>query len=423
MSTFRSEQLKQPISLSGSFTGSLLGTSSYADRATTSSYADKAGNAVTYINDNLALTGIQIEDYDTNVTVTFTNGTLKFTFGAPTTPVITDFSLNGFEPNRFDKVNDTYDINGTFSVGGYTLISASIYTGSTVIKSVGSGTTINTTLTTSGSQTYWFYVTASNPSDNTLTYVSKSVVGPLVKTPPVAPTQTETPTIQLGVYSGNKIEQGATGSILITSTVGSANDWTITSFRATGSLGPTPTKVPLFGNTDGSQGTGTLIVTGSATGSNSVSISTTASYQSGTTLNSSNITTNVYDSITYTKVRSLRYGASALNFDANSKSDLENLALWDTTLGGSIGTITSVSGSTTNYAFSITWTGQYYHYIIIDSTLSLTSLSIGGLTYPNISDAFTTITTTGGTPAYKIYRSNNTLYGNNETANYIITIA
>jgi hypothetical protein len=33
MSTFRQEQLRQPISLSGSFTGSLLGTASYADFA------------------------------------------------------------------------------------------------------------------------------------------------------------------------------------------------------------------------------------------------------------------------------------------------------------------------------------------------------------------------------------------------------
>lgn len=413
MSKFRSEQINQPLSLTGSFTGSLLGTSSYAD---------KAGSAVTYVNNsNATISSIQVEDFDANVTVAFVDGVLKFTFGAPTPPTTPTLIFNGFATDRFDKELDTYDVSGSFNVGGYTLVSASLFTSSVLLTQVGSGTTISTQLTTSGSQAYRLEVTASNPLGGSTT-VSTTLSGPLSKIPPAAPTQSEAATIQLGIYSGNKIEQGATGSISITSTTGSANRWTLTSFTATSSFGSTPTRLPLFGNMSGVQGTGTLIVTGSATGSNNIVIATTASYESGTTLNSTNITSTVFDSITYTKVRSLRYGTSPTVFDATSKSILENLALWDTTLGGNIGTITNITGSVSNYPFTITWNGNYYHYIIMDSALTLTSLSINGVPIANISDQFTNITTTGGTPAYKIYRSNTTIFGNPETYNYIVSI-
>lgn len=43
MSTFRSEQLRQPLNLSGSFTGSLFGTASWATDALTASYALNGG--------------------------------------------------------------------------------------------------------------------------------------------------------------------------------------------------------------------------------------------------------------------------------------------------------------------------------------------------------------------------------------------
>jgi hypothetical protein len=417
MSTFRSEQLRQPLNI----TGSLYGTASYAD---TASYALNV-SAVTYVNDNLPLTGIEIEDYDTNVAVTFTNGTLKFTFGTPNVPTITSFTLNGFETNRFDKMPDDYTANGVFGTGGYTLISASIYSGSTVITSVGTGTTIsNAFINASGSQTYWLYVTASNPVGGALAYVSKSISGTLNKTQPGNPTQTTTPLIQLGVYSGNKIEQGATGSIAISSITGSANNWTITSFTATSSFGPTPTKFPLFGNTNGAQGTGTLIVTGSATGSNNIVIATSASYQSGVVLNSSNITTAVYNSITYTKVRSIRYGATTTDFNANSRSDLENLVLWDTRLGGSIGTITGDVGPISNYTFVIDWVGRLYHYIVFDFDFgNITSLVVNN--FPSSpTEYFDVISTNAPGSSYKIYKSKQQFTkGSSTDYTYKITIS
>jgi len=136
---------------------------------TSSAAIGGGGSSVVYVSgSNPTITGIQVEDYDVDVTVTFTNGVLKFVFGAPTAPSITSFTLNGFETNRFNKMLDTYTTPGVFSAGGYTLISASIYTGSTLVTSVGSGTTISNAFNTSGSQTYWLYVTASNPSNGKL---------------------------------------------------------------------------------------------------------------------------------------------------------------------------------------------------------------------------------------------------------------
>jgi len=358
------------------------------------SYA--ATSSITYVSSsNLSLSEIEVADYDSNVAVTFTDGRLKFIFGTPTVPSSIALSLSGFNTNRFNLENDNYDVNGTWNNGGYTLLTASLYTGSVLITQVYSGTSLTSNFTTSGSKSYRLEYTASSPLDGSIYSGSATATGTLSKTNPTSPVQTETGTIQLGVTS-NQIEQGATGSIAISSVTSSANSWTITSFVATGSFASTT--IPLFGNLTGAQGTGTVFVTGSATGSSSITITTTANYNSGV-LNDPVETRSVTDTITYSKIRSLRYGASSLS--SFTAAELETLSLWDTTLGGSIGTIVKGTTNPSGQSLTITWTGDKYHYIVYDSSRpNLTNITSAGF---SVLSSFT-LTTVGG---YKVYKSTN----------------
>lgn len=386
-------------------------TSNLTSSMTVLSASYAASASITYVSSsNFSLSEIEVADYDNNVAVTFTGGRLKFIFGTPTAPSGLSLSLSGFATNRFNLENDNYDVNGSWSNGGYTIISASLFTGSVLITQVGSGTSLTSNLTTSGSQSYRLQYTASSPLDGTLYSGSATATGTLSKTNPSSPVQTETATVQLGATS-NQIEQGATGSIAISSVTSSANSWTITNFVATGSFASTT--IPLFGNLTGAQGTGTVFVTGSATGSNSITITTTANYNSGV-LNSPVITTSVTDTITYSKIRSLRYGASpSSSFTA---SELENLALWDSTLGGSIGTISKGTTTASGQSVTITWTGDKYHYIVYNSSLAnLTNITTAGF---GVLSSFT-VTTVGN---YKVYRTNTLQAGGAGTSiTYVLT--
>ena len=386
-------------------------TSNVTSSMTVLSASYAASASITYVSSsNLSLSEIEVADYDSNVAVTFTGGRLKFIFGTPTVPSSIALSLSGFATNRFNLENDNYDANGSWNNGGYTLLSASLYTGSVLITQVGSGTSLTSNLTTSGSQSYRLQYTASSPLDGTLYSGSTTAAGTLSKTNPTSPAQTETATVQLGATS-NQIEQGATGSINISSVTSSANSWTITSFVATGSFASTT--IPLFGNSIGSQGTGTVFVTGSATGSNSITITTTANYNSGV-LNSPVITTSVTDTITYSKIRSLRHGASpSSSFIA---SELENLTLWDSTLGGNIGTISKGTTTASGQSVTITWSGDKYHYIVYNSSLSnLTNITTAGF---GVLSSFT-VTTVGN---YKVYKINTLQAGGAGTSiTYVLT--
>ena len=147
-------------SFSGSFTGSLEGTASFATRST-----------ITYVtSSNEVLSEIEVADFDNNVAVTYVNGRLKFIFGAPTVPSVPVASFNStFATDRFNAVSDNYTVTGTITVNGYTLVSASLFEGATLLANTGSGATsliFNTT--TTGSHTYSFQVTASSPLDGTL---------------------------------------------------------------------------------------------------------------------------------------------------------------------------------------------------------------------------------------------------------------
>lgn len=394
------------VNATAGFTGSLQGTASnavsssyaltasFAQNAQTASYinptfisqsaaASGFGAGVTYVSSsNNPLNEIEVADYDSNVAVTFVNGRLKFIFGTPTVPSAPVASFNStFLTDRFNQVFDTYTVTGTIAVGGYTLISASLYEGGVLLTSTGSlATQLIYNTTTTGSHIYVLYVTASSPLDNSLNIQSASLSGSLSKTNPGPPTITPTATVQLGSTS-NQIEQGATGSITFVSASGTANGWVHT-FTSTNVTSP-------------------IFVTGSATGSSTITATATSNYSSSGVLGADNspasITTST-NSFTYTKIRSLRYGASTAT--AFTSTQLEDLAAWHTDLGGTVGTVSKGTTTASGQTLTITWTGDKYQYIVFNSSLAnLTSIKTSG--FEQLSSF--TLTTVG---QYKVYRSN-----------------
>lgn len=333
---------------------------------------------ISYVTNSVQnLTGIEVADYSSDVAVTFVNGTLKFIFGTPLTPTSVAASSTGFATDRFNNVTDAYSVNGSWNNQGYTLVSASLYEGATLLTQVGSGTSLTYSTTTSGSHTYRLEYTASSPLDNTLYKTSTTTTGTVSKSNPASPTLTATPSVQLG-YSSNQIEQGATGSISFTSSSANpSNNWNLTSVT-------TNVATPYY-------------VTGSATGSTSISITATANYASPTGENNPDLTTTSTATTTYTKIRSLRYGASAVT--SFTAGELENISAWDTTLGGTIGTIAKGTTTASGQSVTISWTGDKYHYIVFNSSLSnLTNITTGGF---GVFGSFA-VTTVG---QYKVYKT------------------
>lgn len=359
---------------------SISASQSYISSSIANSLASlsQSSGFINYVTNSIEhLTGIEVADFDNNTAVTFTNGVLKFIFGTPTQPSSVAASLTGFATDRFNKVTDNYDINATWNNQGYTLVSASLYEGSTLLTKVGSGTSLTYNVTTSGSHTYTLQYTASSPLDNSLYTTSTTTTGTLSKTNPANPTLSATPTVQLG-YSSNQIEQGATGSISFTSSSANpSNSWNLTSLT-------TNVSSPYY-------------VTGSSTGSTSISITATANYSSPTGDNNPDLTTTSTATTTYTKIRSLRYGASVSS--SFTSTQLENLALWDTTLGGTIGTIAKGTTTASGQSVTISWTGDKYHYIVFNSALSnLSNITTSGF---GVLGSFA-VTTVG---QYKVYKT------------------
>jgi hypothetical protein len=379
--------ISQSISASQSFISESIATSLAA--------LSQSSGFINYVTNSIEqLTGIEVADFDNNTAVTFTNGVLKFIFGTPTQPSSVAASLTGFATDRFNKVTDNYTVNGTWNNQGYTLISASLYEGSTLLTEVGSGTSLSYNTTTSGSHTYQLQYTASSPLDGTLYKTATTTTGTLSKTNPASPTLTPTATIQLGV-SSNQIEQGATGSISFTSSSANpSNSWNLTSVT-------TNTTSPYY-------------VTGSATGSTSISITATANYASTVGDNSPDLTTTSTTTTTYTKIRSLRHGASsATSFTA---TELENIGAWDTTIGGTIGTIVKGTTTASGQSVTISWTGDKFHYIVFDSArANLTNITTSGF---GVLGSFA-VTTVG---QYKVYKTTTLQAGGaGSSITYILT--
>jgi hypothetical protein len=326
-----------------------------------------------------SLSQIEVADFSGDVAVTFVGGKLKFIFGTPTSPSGLNVSLNGFLTDRFNKVFDAYSITGSWNNGAYTLVSASLYTGSTLLAQVGAGTSLTyAEAGTTGSQVYRLEYTASSPLDGSYYTVTGTVNGTLLKTLPANPVITPTTNVQLGTTS-NQIEQGATGSISFTSSSADpSNAWQRVSLT-------TNTASPI-----------TLI--GALTGSTPIVISATASYNSPAGQNDPDpINQLTYNSITYTKIRSLRYGASTSG--SFTESELADITSWDIGTGGTIGYINKGTTNPNGQSVTITWSDNKYLYIIYDSArLDLTGIT--STSFPVLSDF-----TSSSVGQYKVYRT------------------
>ena len=366
--------------ISSSLVTSLANKASNTDLSNVSaSLADTISSipkGIDYISgsDTTLLSEIEVLDYDNNVATVFQDGKLKFIFGEPALPASLNASISGFNTDRFNKQLDSYSVNASWGNGGYTLISASLYKGSTLLTEVGTGTSLSFSENTSGSHSYTLHYTASSPLDGNIYTSTDSVSGNLNKSQPSSPSINSTPTVQLGA-SSNQIEQGATGTIDFTTAYGSANNWEEVSLVNTPAVSP-------------------IIVSG---GSSSESISVTANYRSPDGLNDPQLTTSRSSSRTYSKIRSVRFGASAV--ETFTQAELEDLASWDTSLGGDIGTINKGNTNPSGDSVTIAWSGDKYHYIVFDASRSnLSDITTSGF---GVLGSFA-VTTVGD---YKIYKT------------------
>jgi|TARA_A100000172_G_scaffold81122_1_gene73123 hypothetical protein len=377
--------------ITNSDTGSFLtdtDTGSFISNSQTSSMsvASASFNPVAYLSASTthSLEHIEVADFDNDVAVSFTGNRLKFVFGTPTVPSSLNLAKSGFATNRFNKISDAYTISATWNNGGYNFVTASIFTGSVLLAaSSGSGTSLSTNLTTTGSHAYSVQYTASSPLDGSIFTDSDTVSATLSKTNPGNPSISDTATIQLG-DSSNQLEQGATGSIAFTGSYGSSNDWEQVSLVMSASSAPATNP-------------GTLSITGALTGSSSFTLFASASYKSPTGENDPQLFTSRTKTTTFTKIISLRHGASATT--AFTQAQYENLGSWDTTLNGDVGTIVKGDVNPVGNTVSITWTGDKYHYIVYDSSRSdLSGIATSGFA---VLGQFTK-TTVGD---YKVYRT------------------
>ena len=342
--------------------------------------AISGAGAVTYVtSSNFSLKQLQVNDYDTNVASTFNDATgkLTLTFGTPTSPSSVGLTTSGFSTDRFNQTVDSYDINANWNNGGYTIINASLFEGNTLLTQTNSGTSISFSTSSLGNHSYKLAYTASSPLDGTLYKETENLTKTLSKSNPSNPSLSTTPNVQLG-NSSNQIEQGATGSITFTSSSSAtSNQWELDRTESN-------FKSP-------------YAITGSATGATTISITATAHYDSPSGENSPDTSTTRTTTNNYTKIRSVRFGASAsTEFTAIQLADL---SLWDNTIGGTVGTINKGNTNPSGDAVTISFSGDKYHYIVYDSSRSnLSNISTSGF---GVLGQFT-LTTVGD---YKIYRT------------------
>jgi hypothetical protein len=343
--------------------------------------AISGAGAVTYVtSSNFSLKQLQVNDYDSNVAAVFDNGSgkLTLTFGEPAVPSSVSLSTSGFNTDRFNQTVDSYNITATWNNGGYTLLTASIFEGNTFLTQSQAGTSITFSTSSIGNHSYRLAYTASSPLDGTLYKETENLTNNLSKSNPSTPTLTTSPDVQLG-NSSNQIEQGATGSITFTSSSSAtSNQWELDRTE-------TNFKTP-------------FAITGSATGSTTISITATAHYDSPNGENSPNTNTTRQTTSTFTKIRSVRFGASATT--AFTAEQLADLSLWDSNIGGTVGTIDKGNTNPSGDAVTISYSGDKFHYIVYDSSRSdLSNITTSGF---GVLGQFTK-TTVGD---YKIYRTN-----------------
>lgn len=395
------------------------------------------GTATTYQTGSdttlTSLNNLKILDYDSNVYVTSDpiTGQLTLQFGQPAFPTITGATLANFDTNRFSGPDpadsSTYVIDSSYNVRiQYTLDPTNTYLSCSLLGNYegdfetlavltqGDGDETFTVGSGLGSPYFNYFKSGSHQfkvalhvllEDNSpYTATSNTISATLSKGNPSQVTFNLTyDTLNSNAYVSNtgdndtavSIELGATGSIDYNAVYGTSdNGWTRSSLLPDPS---TPSTI-------------TLTQTG-----NPGTVNVYSNYTSNGLGTPS--TKQMSDSKTFSRITSLRYGAlPAGTFTSDlspTNSELLDLIEW-TNAGGTILFGTNTSGEINGYEFDITWSGNAYHYIIMDDNITLSQINVDG--FGSIS-AFTTGTTsnyrfyvttgiqaggTGTTAAYKL---------------------
>ncbi len=348
------------------------------------------GESIEYVNAGANISSIEVGDYTNDVEVTFTNGALKFIFGNPTPPVA-NLGISGYNRDRFNQVLDSYTVTGNFGLGGYTLISASLFettAGSEGLRAgpTGTGNSLSISPNTSGSRSYKLFVTSSNPATGQIEMQEKTASDSLSKNNPGRPTVNPvTANVSLGA-AGNKIEIGSTGDLTFSPLLGGANGWEFVPNSLT-----TNVSSPI-----------TLL----SSNKNNILISASANYISpaGAANPDESITMTQSPVTSYQRIRSLRFGAALRS--TWTETDLENLPLWDTTLGGPVGTIYKGTVVPNNQQITTTFSGVLYMYIVYSISENPLTEILGPV--GNEIGSFNSPETVG---QYRVYRTSGKISG------------
>jgi hypothetical protein len=205
MSTFRPEQLRQPLSLSGSFTGSLLGTASYADFAgnggggggtpggsdTQIQYNNGgafggspnftfSGSSTVRITGSLIVSGSgtfkNIGPAEFTGSVNSLNGYTGSLFGTASfaTNALTASSADAFTVRGNATINGTTTLNSTASLNGPTTLGGATTATSTFdVKNSGTIPTLNLS-TANNFVGQFLFATAKNAIDMSTNYVAET---------------------------------------------------------------------------------------------------------------------------------------------------------------------------------------------------------------------------------------------------------
>ena len=320
-------------------------------------------------NSSGTINTITIQDFDNNVTATFNAGDLKLIFGTPQ-EANPQLSQSGFNVDRFNLITDSYGLTGSFELGSQNLTSArlmDVTSNTTIAGPVTSGTEFKEDITAVGSKTYQLQVTSSNPIGGAETKESVDLVLNLDKINPSAPTTTVATDVFLGT-ANNQIELGSSGSIAYTGSKSPTdNDWTFISMSMNQTFFPTTS--------------GTQIVSGSLSftpsDTSNIEISSSAHYDSDTD-NSPTLNVKVTSTTeTFTRIKSLRFGAFYTSETSSLESNLTDLSLF--LKSGSIYKGTTNPNNTT---VSINHPTDQFEYIVYDANESdLSEILVGSFNF------------------------------------------
>ncbi len=343
---------------------------------------------------------ITIRDFDSDVLVKFDAGDLQFIFGTPSAPTPTLIE-SGFIQDKFNLFPQTFTLTGNFNLEAYDLISASLEETSPTaqdISDTNSGTSLFTTFTSrvfgSGQDEYQFrlQLTSSNPATSEVSNQTATETVSLNKSVPGNPSNTfNTTLVEGGVVSG-KIEYNATGSVSFTgSKSGTDNEWTFVSMESNQTYAPTA---------NGHESISGSVNLNSLAADATLTINTTANYNSGN-LNAPQLTTSRGSgNQNYTRTRSVRTAVFPSSQTGSFESDYFNMSLLEKSGSINRGTINPNNLSVTLTGTSTT--EGNFQYILIDNTYTLSAVEIGGNNY--LTSTFNnTFSTSNG---WKIYKSN-----------------